>query len=100
MRVNSPRKADACQYILLAAVSQQTERLRIASINEKTETNTAINLLVGVMLIFAGAFWILMHLRLISLQEAWPYVLLLLGIAIIAAAVLSGITAVKRHPKP
>ncbi len=67
---------------------------------EKEETSPAILLAIGLILILVGILSVIINLGITILQRAWPYFLFLLGLLIIVAAVVAGVTAARRHPHP
>jgi len=67
---------------------------------EKEGASPAAALIGGVILVFIGVTYYLSAAGLITLRYFWPYLLLLVGLIIVIAAVYAGITASKRNPRP
>ncbi len=68
--------------------------------HEKEEVSPVIPLAGGLILIFIGATFLLDSAGVLSLQETWPYFVIILGVIIIIAAIYGGMIAYKRSPKP
>jgi len=66
---------------------------------EKEEVSPAAPLIGGI-LIFVGITYFLSAAGLVTLRDLWPFLLLLLGVAIVLAAIYAGVIALKRTPQP
>jgi len=67
---------------------------------EKKEVSPAAPLIGGIILIFVGMTYFLSAAGLVTLRGLWPFLLLLLGVAIVLAAIYAGVIASKRNPQP
>ena len=79
---------------------EKQEKREKAEKHEKREVSPVVPLVGGMILILAGVIFFLDAWDIISLREAGPYFLVLLGLIIIVAAVYASITASKRSPRP
>lgn len=68
--------------------------------HEKEEFSPLASFVGGICLVLIGVVVFLNSLKIISLREAWPYALIVLGVAVIVAAAYAATTARKRSPRP
>ncbi len=67
--------------------------------HEKEEMSPAVAVACGTFLVFLGVVSFLSLTGMVILQNVWPYILLVLGVIIILAAVYAGVIASKRSPR-
>ena len=79
---------------------EKREKSEKAEKHEKRELSPVLAFAVGLILVVVGVMVFLDTWRVISLREAGPYFLILLGLIIIIAAIYAGVTASRRNPRP
>lgn len=79
---------------------EKREKSEKAEKREKEEVSPVIPLVGGMILIFIGVTFLLDAVGVVSFREVWPYYIILIGVAIIIAAIYALIIASKRSPRP
>jgi uncharacterized membrane protein YvbJ len=79
---------------------EKSEKTEKEEKHEKEEVSPVIPLAGGLIIVLIGAMFLLDSAGVLSLQEIWPYFVVIVGLIIIIAAIYGGMIAYKRSPKP
>lgn len=67
---------------------------------EKEEMSMSVQLGVGLIVIFAGIVFFIASTRLFQLTTVWPYLVIILGVAIVLLGIIASRSASRRNPRP
>jgi len=95
-----PSRRETTEKVEKREKEEKSEKSEKAEKHEKRELSPVLAFAVGLILVVVGVMVFLDTWRVISLREAGPYFLILLGLIIIIAAIYAGVTASRRNPRP